>query len=90
MKQLYEWVIFCKDQEYILTERQHEVLIDNQDKRFVEFPTCVIQPAMVSSMTKRPAQELKKMYPCNVCFTTGVINSEPCKNCEGTGVILPK
>jgi RecJ-like exonuclease len=86
---LYEWLVFNKDQEYILTEKQHRFLIDNQDKRFVEFPNFVIQPGMVSSMTKRPAQELKKMYPCKACHTTGQIDYKECADCGGMGVKLP-
>jgi RecJ-like exonuclease len=89
MKQLFEWVVFCKDQEYILTEKQFEVLMNNQDNRFVKFPHCVIQSAMISSMTKRPAQELRNMYPCKACHTTGQINYIECKDCKGTGVKLP-
>lgn len=89
MKQLFEWVISGKDKEFYLTEAQYEFLINNQDKRFVVFDNFTIQPAMIAWMEKRPAQELKKRYPCKACHTTGQIEYKECKDCGGTGVKLP-
>lgn len=104
MNQLYEWVVSCDDEEFILTEKQHEYLIKNQDKRFVAFPGFTIQPAMVAWMKRRPAEALKQMYPCKKCYSSGVFieqsgevqpnGSMPttemiCPDCGGTGVNLP-
>lgn len=94
-KDIFEWVVLCKDREFYLTENQHKALIENQDKRFVTFKDFTIQPSMVSYSYRRIAQEIKEMYPCLVCNTNGYLIGQSgeiegswktCDNCEGTGV----
>lgn len=89
----YEWVVNCKDEEFVLTERQHKFLIDNQTERFVSYDDFVLQPAMISWMRKREADFIKRKYPCKPCHTNGYTNTVEtgkiiCPECKGTGVDL--
>lgn len=98
-KTLFEYLVKDKDGEiYILTENQKHYLQENEDKRFVIFPKFTLNPAYIVSITQRPAEALKDMYPCNDCMTNGYLVGQPrdddgkypeCQTCEGTGVKLP-
>lgn len=89
MKKLFEWVVSCRGEEFILTEAQHQFLKNNQDKKSVDFDDFTLQPAMVEWTRKRPAQELMKMYPCKICHSSGYMaDRSTCENCDGTGVDL--
>lgn len=91
----YEWVVLCSDEEFYLTEKQHEFLLENQDKRFVDFGTFTINPAFTAWMKQRPADVIKDRYPCKKCNTNGVLherekdgNLKTCPDCNGTGLNL--
>lgn len=92
LNKAYEWVVNCKDEEFVLTERQYEFLIDNQTERFVAFDDFGLQPAMIAWFRKREAQTIKMKYPCKECGTNGYIlgdaERKPCPKCKGTGVDL--
>lgn len=92
---LFEWVVLCGKQKYYLTEYQYEVLMGAENKRLVAFGNFTINPAYISSCYKRPAKEIKKLYPCVTCEHKGYLipEKEPyikttCDNCDGTGVDL--
>lgn len=98
-KILFEWVLKDKDGEiYILTERQYQFYKDNQDEKMVGFVEFGLNPSYIVSSRRRPAENLKGMYPCNDCMTNGYLIKAPrnddgtfqeCPACEGTGVKLP-
>ncbi len=94
-KELFEWVVTVGDDVFYLSEKQKLFLEENQDKRFVAFDKFTINPAFVSTMTRRKAQKLLEMYPCSQCHGSrqlylGERDKEgkfpDCPTCEGTGV----
>ncbi len=94
LERAYEWVMYCKDEEYILTEKQfvfYKNQVENGDTRQIFFSGFHINPAFVSSSERRPAQYLKQKYPCKTCGTVGQLNDfSVCPDCKGTGLNLPK
>lgn len=87
----FEWVVKCNDTEFFLSEVQHEALIAGQNERFIKFKDFTINPAFVSYSYKRPVEELKKRYPCKTCYSSGTMpDMSTCKDCKGSGALLPK
>lgn len=95
----FEYWVKDKDGEfYFLTENQKNYLMENQDKRFIEFPHCTINPAYIVSITKHTIEKLKDLYPCKRCMTNGYLIGQPrdddgkypeCPDCKGEGIQLP-
>lgn len=98
----YEWVIYCGQEIYYLSEKQYQWFLENEDKRFVRFEHCMINPAFVSSARRQELKELKRFYPCKACNANGKILADKkikvdgkeevrseiviCKKCKGLGV----
>lgn len=97
-KIIYEWVVTMNNGEnIILTENQYEVLKnhiqENENPGQIFFSDFMINPVFILSTYKRPADEIKNKYPCPRCHQSGYDPDDRsfwCKNCEGTGVELPK
>lgn len=97
-QKLFEYVVKDKDGElYILTAKQRQFLIENEDKRFVVLRGVDLNPAYIVSIKERPAEAIIEMYPCQSCNGNGYDykggrDSEgrypDCSNCSGTGVDL--
>lgn len=94
-KQAYEWVVNMSNGDYyLLTEAQYEHYRKNWENNKLFFDTFEINPAFVTSSSKREASdELKRKYPCLTCGTNGHLQEKNtdglwkvCPNCEGTGM----
>lgn len=91
MEKTKEYTVIMKSGEvYVLTIKEKKYLIENEDKRFVDFPGVgTINPAWVDSIREDKIDVLKDRFPCKACFRSGVMKVEnnftPCTTCGGTG-----
>jgi len=93
-KVAWEWVLTMNDgTDKVLTENQYEFYKENWKEGKIFLADTEINPSFVAYATKRPADEIKNKYPCPRCHQSGYDPDDRsfwCKNCEGTGVELPK
>lgn len=95
-KLAYEWVMtMSKGEDVILSENQYAVYkaqVQSEDNRKLLFSDTEINPVFVVSGVRRPADYIRRKYPCRVCHSAGRndTNTGWCLNCGGSGVDLPK
>lgn len=86
-KEVFQWVMTMSEGDQIfLTESQYDHYKANWEDGKMFFKTLEVNPSFVVSAIKQPAKELKQMYPCLKCQTTGKSLGKICPNCEGSGV----
>jgi len=90
-KTLFEWVlIVSKGDDVILSENQYDIYKNSWRDGQMFFNGMMVNPAFVAQAYKRPAEVLKKKYPCKDCFSSGFMTDKTiCTKCEGAGAILP-
>lgn len=97
MQQGYEWVLVIEDApDIVLTEKQFEVYktrVQNGEYTSLFVDDAEIRPYHVVTSFKRPAEIVKKKYPCKPCMTNGFLLEKDekgvfklCPECKGTGI----
>lgn len=91
----YEWIVtLSKGDEIVLTESQfafYKSQLQEKDMSQIFFIDQHLNPVYVVSSFSRPANVIRRKYPCKTCLSSGHIpGGEWCTDCEGSGVSLPK